>query len=51
LYNKTFTSLSPPNLASHVATVPCKASNNLKHAKHKVLAKLQNRKISQKESK
>ena len=26
--NETFTSLSPPNLAMHVATVPCKASNN-----------------------
>ena len=27
--NKTFTPLSPPNLALHVAIVPCKASNNL----------------------
>jgi len=29
-FNKAFTLLSPPNLASHVATVPCKASNNLR---------------------
>ena len=29
-YNETLTSLSPPNLALHVATVPCKASNNLR---------------------
>ena len=27
--NETFTSLSPANRALHVATVPCKASNNL----------------------
>ena len=27
--NESFTSLSPPNLALCVATVPCKASNNL----------------------
>ena len=28
--NETLTSLSPSNLALHVATVPCKASNNLR---------------------
>jgi len=27
--NETFTSLSSPNLALHVATVHCKASNDL----------------------
>jgi len=27
--NENLMSLSPPNLALHVATVPCKASNNL----------------------
>ena len=29
LCNENLTSLSPPNLALHVAAVPCKASNNL----------------------
>jgi len=28
--NETFTTLSPPNLALHVAAVPCKASNSLR---------------------
>ena len=28
--DKTFTSFGPPNLALHVATVPCKASNSLR---------------------
>ena len=46
--NETFTSLSPPNLALHVAPVLYKAATIWEHAKHKFLAKLNN-KISQKE--
>jgi len=38
--NKTFTSLSPPNLALHVATVTCKASNNLRACQTGILSKV-----------
>ena len=38
--NKMFTSLSPPNLALHVAAVPCKASNNLRACLTQSLSKV-----------
>ena len=38
--NETFMSPRPPNLASHVATVPCKASNNLRPCQTLSLSKL-----------
>ena len=38
--NETFMSVSPPNLALHVAAVPCNASKNMTACQHKVLAKL-----------
>ena len=38
--NETFTSLSPPNLALHVATVPCNASNNLRACQTQSLSKV-----------